>query len=336
MRDITLSDLNKIGGRSRSSLRPKIVAAINKYAKANGITTVDRMSMFLANCRVESTNFTRLEEALSYSAERLMQVWPKRFPSLSVARQYARNPKKLANFVYGNRMGNRGKPNAGWLHRGSGLGQMTGYDNFKEFEDATGIPVTKNPDMMRDPDIGTKAICVFWEKRDMNRYADRGDVTGGRKVWNGGTHGLKLVKETFVIAKRVLAEDAKPSKVKPRKPKTSNHVRELQDALCKAEYYTTVDGIPGTHTTFMLKEFQRDHGLAETGILNSATVTALAKAGLPKTPPKPAPKPTDMDPEQPPQKQKSNAGPIAALIALIAAGSAYFWDWLTNLISTLF
>lgn len=282
MRDITLSDLNRIGGRSRSAMRQELVTAINQYARVYGIDTVDRMAMFLANIRVESSHFTRLDENLRYSAKQLVKIWRKRFPTIEFAKQYEYRPKKIANFVYGNRMGNKGRRNAGWLYRGSGPGQITGYDNFKEFEDATGIAVTVNPEILRDPDAGTKSACLFWQNRNMNRFADRGDVVGGRKVWNGGTHGLRLVEETFVIAKRVLAEDAKPSKTKPRKPAQSIHVRDLQEALCKAGYHTTIDGISGAHTAKMLKAFQKNHGLAEDGILNATTVLALRDAGKPK------------------------------------------------------
>ncbi len=71
-------------------------------------------------------------ENLNYSAERLTEVWPSRFPTIASAKPFARNPRKLANKVYGGRMGNTG-PDDGWLYRGRGLPQITGKENYEKF-----------------------------------------------------------------------------------------------------------------------------------------------------------------------------------------------------------
>jgi len=97
------------------------------YAEAAGIVTPARICHFLAQCFVESSGFTDAEEDLSYSAKRLTQVWPKRFPTIESAQPYARNPEALANKVYGGRMGNT-ESGDGWKYRG-GLKQLTGKDN---------------------------------------------------------------------------------------------------------------------------------------------------------------------------------------------------------------
>ncbi|KSV77532.1 hypothetical protein [Sinorhizobium sp. Sb3] len=67
-----------------------------------------------------------------YSAERLTQVWPSRFPAIASARPFARDPRKLANRVYGGRMGNAA-PDDGWRYRGRGLPQITGKENYAKF-----------------------------------------------------------------------------------------------------------------------------------------------------------------------------------------------------------
>ena len=93
---------------------------------------------FLAQVLHESGMLQRLEEGLSYSAERLTQVWPRRFPTLSSAMPYARNPRALANRVYGGRIGNSA-PDEGWRYRGRGLIQITGRDNYALAEQLTGM-----------------------------------------------------------------------------------------------------------------------------------------------------------------------------------------------------
>ena len=190
MRQVTLSDLDKIGGRSRSAMRKHLVAAINKHCPKYDINTPERMAMFLAMAAPETGWFKKLEEGMSYSAERLREVWPSRFKTIAKARQYARNPRKLANYVYGGRLGNKGRPDAGWMFRGSGFFQTTGYNNYLAVEKVTGLPVTKRPDILRNPDEGVEAACVFWKQNRLSRYADKRDVRGCRVKVNGGTHGL--------------------------------------------------------------------------------------------------------------------------------------------------
>jgi putative chitinase len=202
---VTLADLHAISGvRSNSATTKAILAAFNKYAAAYGVDTKQRIALCLAHISVETGGFRRLDENLNYSAKRLRQVWPSRFKADAVARKYARNPQALANYVYGNRLGNKGRPNAGWLYRGSGPGQVTGYDNFLKVERETGIPFTSKPDLMRDPDMGMKGTLILWQKWGMNELADKEFVTVSRKKWNGGTHGLS---ETLAAWSRGLKRD---------------------------------------------------------------------------------------------------------------------------------
>jgi putative chitinase len=95
-----------------------LIAAYDKLVDM-GINTGERWALFLGNCAHESAMFTRMEENLNYSEQRLLQVWPTRFTRAS-ARQCANNPKALANFVYNGRLGNRAGTDDGWNFRGSG------------------------------------------------------------------------------------------------------------------------------------------------------------------------------------------------------------------------
>ena len=91
----------------RLKINPDLAPVFNETFEKWGILTPIQQAAFIGQCGHESGNFTKLEEGLSYSADRLMKIWPKRFPTLESAQPYARNGKALANKVYANRMGNR-------------------------------------------------------------------------------------------------------------------------------------------------------------------------------------------------------------------------------------
>lgn len=109
-----------------------VVGAINDVCPLYGIDSADILHEFLANVIHECHEFRRYEENLNYSAKRLMQVWQFRFPNLAAAEPYAGNPQKLANKVYGKRLGNT-QPNDGWDFRGGGAIHITGRDNYTRF-----------------------------------------------------------------------------------------------------------------------------------------------------------------------------------------------------------
>jgi putative chitinase len=97
-------------------------AALNTTFDRFDISTPFRQAAFIGQAAHESGNFKMLVENLNYRAETLMKVWPKRFPTLEFAKQYERDPKKIANSVYANRMGNRDEASGdGFRFRGRGL-----------------------------------------------------------------------------------------------------------------------------------------------------------------------------------------------------------------------
>jgi len=98
------------------------VQALNPAWARFGIATRERGAAFLAQVAHESGGFRRMEENLSYTAKRLAQVWPSRFPTEDIARAFERQPERLANVVYARRLGNGDAASAdGWRHRGRGL-----------------------------------------------------------------------------------------------------------------------------------------------------------------------------------------------------------------------
>jgi putative chitinase len=169
----------------------KYCAALNAAMEKYAINTPLRQAYFLGQIAVESGHLSVVEEALSYGADRLMVVWPSRFPTMGVAMQYARQPAKLANQVYGNRMGN-GAPETGdgYRYRGRGLKQLTGKDNYTAYQASSGKPVVSNPDLLLQPEAAADSAGWFWSKNGLNALADKCDVVGITKRVNGGQIGL--------------------------------------------------------------------------------------------------------------------------------------------------
>lgn len=162
----------------------EIECAPHKFSK--GVSEIDD---FLGQVLHESALLSRLEENLSYRAERLMQVWPKRFPNLQATEGYTGNPVALANKVYGGRMGND-EPGDGWKYRGSGLIMVTGKDNFRALEHATGLPLLANPDLLRRPGPECLRVCVTWWEGNVPDSV-LGDIVRVSRAVNGGTIGLE-------------------------------------------------------------------------------------------------------------------------------------------------
>lgn len=140
-----------------------------------GINTDVRRAAFIGHLAHECAQFTRLEENLSYTAERLTQVWPHRFPTLEAAAPYARNPQKLANKVYANRLGNGDEASGdGWMFCGCGPIQVTGRANYVKVGDAIGVDLISNARKLLSPPIGIAAAGYFWQSHKLNELADEG------------------------------------------------------------------------------------------------------------------------------------------------------------------
>jgi putative chitinase len=120
---------------------------------------------------VECDGFTRLEEDLNYSAQRLMAVWPRRFPTLASALPCAHNPQVLANKVYGGRGGNT-EVGDGWRFRGMGPIGRTFRSGYGEASANTGEDLVTNPALIKRPDIGALDAAAFWQAHGLNQIAD--------------------------------------------------------------------------------------------------------------------------------------------------------------------
>ena len=142
------------------------------------INTPKRAAAFLAQAAHESIGFTRLQENLSYSTpERLMEVFKGRFTGLADAAQYLRQPEKLANLVYANRLGNGDTASGdGWKYRGRGLFQLTGRANYMAAGDGLGTDYKANPDLVAEPPDAAFTAAWYWAVGNLNAMADVGQI----------------------------------------------------------------------------------------------------------------------------------------------------------------
>ena len=177
---------------------------LNKALKQYSINTPLRIAHFIAQVAHESGSFKFNKENLNYSASALRAVFGKYFPDDATAEAYARQPEKIANRVYADRMGNGNEASGdGWRFRGRGLIQLTGRDNYTAFQKSIGQDITsgENSAKVAEPDLAVAAASWFWNMRGLNQYADADDVLTVTKRINGGTNGLDDRKKYLARAK---------------------------------------------------------------------------------------------------------------------------------------
>ena len=171
-----------------------VIAMIPDTAKKFEINTPLRLAHFLAQCGHESGGFRLTKENLNYSAKGLMGIFKKYFPTEAKANEYARKPEKIANLVYGGRMGNGPESSGdGAKFCGRGFIQLTGRDNYTAFGKSIGEDVTANPQVVAEK-YALLSAAWFFNKNKLHIMADGGAtdavVTSITKRVNGGTIGL--------------------------------------------------------------------------------------------------------------------------------------------------
>lgn len=183
-------DLSKLKGHVPDSVIAEIPGVQEKF----GVNTPLRLAHFLAQTGHESGGFRVTTENLNYSVKGLTGIFKKYFPTVEVAMQYAKQPQKIANVVYANRMGNGDKASGdGFKFRGRGYIQLTGKTNYVAFDKTVDDNIEANPDL-----VATKypllSAAWFWSKNKLNEIADGGAtdevVAKITKRVNGGNIGL--------------------------------------------------------------------------------------------------------------------------------------------------
>jgi putative chitinase len=194
--DFTKEKLAKCLSRNKSI--DTLYEAFNTVLPRYDITTVERVAAFLAQCGHESADFTVLKENLNYSAEGLSKVFPKRFPTVAAAQPYNRNPEKIANKIYADRMGNGPEASGeGYKYRGRGAIQLTGKENYSKFAASLGMDLNAAVTYCETLEGAIESACWFWNTNKLNDIADKNDIVTLTKRINGGTIGLEDRKHHF-------------------------------------------------------------------------------------------------------------------------------------------
>lgn len=174
-------------------------AAMSEILPKYEINTPERVAGFVAQCAHESGNFRRLEENLNYSEQALNGVFGRYFgePPKRNAAEYARNPEKIANYVYqdefrsaSGQLGNT-EPGDGWKFRGRGLKQLTGRNNYAAFGKTVDMTADEAAEYVATKQGALESACWFWDRAKCNEFADNRDIVGMSKRINGGTIGLE-------------------------------------------------------------------------------------------------------------------------------------------------
>ena len=168
------------------------LSALNEILPEYEIDNPKRVAAFLAQCAHESGGFKFLKENLNYKAESLLKVFPKYFKTLDEAKKYEKQPQKIANKIYGGRMGNGDESSGdGFKYCGRGLIQLTGKNNYTMFAKSLEMSVEDVPEYLETFEGAVQSACFFWETNNLNVLADKGDILNMTKKINGGTIGLE-------------------------------------------------------------------------------------------------------------------------------------------------
>ena len=181
----------KIGVTADGAFGPGTLKAAASYFKLNK----NRAAHFFAQCAHESGNFKAFSENLNYGARGLRTTFDKYFQTEGIAKNYERQPQRIANRAYANRMGNGPEASGdGWKYRGRGALQLTGKDNYQTFANYIG-----RPEVMDNPDLVAGELCFesalwFFDRNKLWSICDRGTgdaaILALTKRITGGTHGL--------------------------------------------------------------------------------------------------------------------------------------------------
>ena len=269
--NLSLYDFKKIYPRCPNP--QEWLDAMDNIFEKTSINSIKRQAAFIAQCGHESAGWSVFSENLNYSADALNRVFPKYFKNAGKdAGIYHRKPEKIANVVYANRMGNGSTATGdGWKYRGRGPIQLTGKNNYSQFDKylvknnlISNISITDKPDLVsRDADIALLSAVWFWEDNNLNNYCDSFNIKTLTKRINGGYNGLDDRINHYVKTLYAMIGVLK-------KGDRGEGVQILQELL-----ELKADGIFGSNTEKQLITFQKKNNLESDGIMGLKTLTSL-------------------------------------------------------------
>lgn len=274
----TEEDIIKISPRAQKAIAKALVDAADDLEKG-GIVGRLRVAHFLTQTMTETGGLLRLDENMNYRSAQLIRVFSRKVISESKAVEISGKEREIANWVYGSRLGNRGRHTQdGWNFRGSGYMQLTGRANFRQRGAEIKINLEDNPDIARNAKEGLLAAIAYWNAININRASDDNDVFRVRKLVNGpAAHGYPQSKFWFSRVWKVLKTKGSPGN------EAGEAIAEafltddppLFDEMLKEGGFLSEgfesETSPETARTSALKDFQKERGLPETGVLDEDT-----------------------------------------------------------------
>jgi putative chitinase len=257
---------------------------LNKALPKYDITTPERIAGFISQCAHESGDFNQLRENLNYSQQSLERVFPRYFgPGKRNAAEYARNPEKIANYVYmdenrTSKLGNT-QPGDGARFIGRGLKQLTGRDNYTRFAKDYDMTAEQAAEWLETKEGALASALWFWNTKNLNAVADTGDVVRMTKIINGGDIGLADRQARYEKAMAVLTgkiplraanSEAAPTGGTLRRGSKGEEVKQMQ-----AKLGLSADGDFGPGTEAALKKWQAANGLTADGVAGPKTLAKL-------------------------------------------------------------
>ena len=219
----TLYNLWPNGDEKIAGLRDGVAASAPAVFKKYGVDSPLLVAHVMAQISHECGAGHDVVENLNYTAGRMMQVWPSRFPTMAMAAPYAGNPRALANKVYNGRMGNAVGSDDGWKFRGRGASQTTGREGYARLAKATGLDVLDHPDLVNDPARFLECGVADFILCGCLPFARADDVLNVTRRLNGGVVGLAqrkmwLAKWKAALGSAPVVFGPAPAPVSPRKP----------------------------------------------------------------------------------------------------------------------
>jgi len=186
------------------------LSALDGALRDFAIDTRPRIAAFIAQVGHESAQLTRCVESLTYSAQRLAVVWPRRFRNAdgsptALAREIAYQPERIANLVYAGRNGNGDEASGdGWRFRGRGLLQVTGRSNYRAVGEGLEQPFIARPQLLAEPRWACRSAAWWWRRNGLNELADAARFEDITRRINGGLNGLEERVQLWRRAQEVL------------------------------------------------------------------------------------------------------------------------------------